>query len=179
MKIDPILVTGATGYVGGRLIPALLEAGYPVRAMARNLEKMGCRPWAGNPRVQLVQGDVLDLESLNRAQDTGVRSARSLVQMLTSREWISKPQVFFLTRGTMPVVKGDDISGLASAPITGLLRVANNEHADYCWTQVDLDSIPNTFEIEDLTNEILLSDCEHEVAYRNGERYARRVHRAQ
>ena len=29
MKADPILVTGATGYVGGRLIPALLAAGYP------------------------------------------------------------------------------------------------------------------------------------------------------
>ena len=36
MNTDLILVTGATGYVGGRLIPALLEAGYRVRAMARN-----------------------------------------------------------------------------------------------------------------------------------------------
>ena len=66
MKSDPILVTGATGYVGGRLIPALLEAGYRVRAMGRNLEKMGCRPWA-TTRVELVQGDVLDLESLKQA----------------------------------------------------------------------------------------------------------------
>ena len=36
----PILVTGATGYVGGRLIPALLQAGYRVRAMARSVEKL-------------------------------------------------------------------------------------------------------------------------------------------
>ena len=48
MNSDPILVTGATGYVGGRLIPALLDAGYWVRAMGRSLEKMGCRPWAGH-----------------------------------------------------------------------------------------------------------------------------------
>jgi len=67
MKSAPILVTGATGYVGGRLIPALLDSGYSVRAMGRSLEKIGCRPWAGHSRVELVQGDVLDLESLERA----------------------------------------------------------------------------------------------------------------
>jgi uncharacterized protein YbjT (DUF2867 family) len=64
MRSDPILVTGATGYVGGRLIPALLDAGYRVRAMGRSLEKLGCRPWAHHERIELVQGDVLDLPSL-------------------------------------------------------------------------------------------------------------------
>ncbi len=85
MKTDPILVTGATGYVGGRLIPALLEAGYQVRAMARNLEKMGCRPWSGNPRVQMVQGDVLDLESLTRAA-SGCGSAFYLVHSMIAQK---------------------------------------------------------------------------------------------
>ena len=66
MKSDIILVTGATGYVGGRLIPALLDAGHRVRAMGRSLEKIGCRPWAGHSRVELVQGDVLALESLKK-----------------------------------------------------------------------------------------------------------------
>ena len=41
MKSDPILVTGATGYVGGRLIPALLAAGYRVRAMGAKFGKNG------------------------------------------------------------------------------------------------------------------------------------------
>jgi len=60
----PILVTGATGYVGGRLIPALLQAGYRVRAMGRSVEKLACRPWARHPGVELVKGDVLDRASL-------------------------------------------------------------------------------------------------------------------
>ncbi len=63
----PILVAGATGYVGGRLIPALLDAGYRVRAMGRSLEKLACRPWGHHPKVELVKGDVLDVEYLKKA----------------------------------------------------------------------------------------------------------------
>ncbi|MGE0087221.1 MAG: DUF2867 domain-containing protein [Desulfococcaceae bacterium] len=60
----PVLVTGATGYVGGRLIPLLLEKGFKVRAMGRSVEKMACRTWAGHPNTELVQGDVMDRQSL-------------------------------------------------------------------------------------------------------------------
>ena len=63
----PILVAGATGYVGGRLIPALLQAGYRVRAMGRSVEKLATRPWAGHPHVEVVKGDVLDAASLEAA----------------------------------------------------------------------------------------------------------------
>ena len=85
INLDPILVTGATGYVGGRLIPALLAAGYRVRAMARNLGKMGCRPWAGHSRVELVQGDVLDLDSLKKAA-SGCRAAYYLVHSMIAQK---------------------------------------------------------------------------------------------
>jgi uncharacterized protein YbjT (DUF2867 family) len=67
MRSDPVLVTGATGYVGGRLIPALLERGHRVRAMGRSLEKLACRPWAQHPQIELVAGDVLDRQSLENA----------------------------------------------------------------------------------------------------------------
>jgi uncharacterized protein YbjT (DUF2867 family) len=84
-KSDPILVAGATGYVGGRLIPALLDAGYRVRAMARNLEKVSCRPWAGNRQVELVQGDVLNLESLKKSA-SGCWAAYYLVHSMIAQK---------------------------------------------------------------------------------------------
>jgi uncharacterized protein YbjT (DUF2867 family) len=67
MQSKPVLVTGSTGYVGGRLIPQLLAAGYRVRALGRSVKKMQCRPWAGHSGVELVQGDVLELASLEKA----------------------------------------------------------------------------------------------------------------
>jgi len=85
MTSKPILVAGATGYVGGRLVPALLDAGYRVRAMGRSLGKVGCRPWAGHSRVELVQGDVLDLESLKQAASS-CRAAYYLVHSMIAQK---------------------------------------------------------------------------------------------
>jgi NAD(P)-dependent dehydrogenase (short-subunit alcohol dehydrogenase family) len=67
-QVKPILVTGATGYIGGRLISALLDAGYSVRAMGRSLNKLQGHPWSTHhPWVEVVQGDVLDPGSLHLA----------------------------------------------------------------------------------------------------------------
>jgi uncharacterized protein YbjT (DUF2867 family) len=86
MKDDkPILVAGATGYVGGRLIPALLGAGYTVRAMGRSLEKLACRPWGHHPKVELVKGDVLDVESLKKAL-SGCGEAYYLVHSMIAQK---------------------------------------------------------------------------------------------
>ncbi len=69
LKINPplILVTGVTGYIGGRLVPRLLEKGYRVRAMGRNIRKLKDRWWASDPHVELVQADVLDYPSMEKA----------------------------------------------------------------------------------------------------------------
>ncbi len=55
-----VFVTGATGYIGGRVAPRLLERGYRVRCLARSAAKLRARPWAGNERIEVVEGDAGD-----------------------------------------------------------------------------------------------------------------------
>lgn len=57
-----ILVTGATGYIGGRLAPLLVDAGHRVRVLARTPDKLRDVPWAGD--VEIVRGDLTDPQSL-------------------------------------------------------------------------------------------------------------------
>jgi uncharacterized protein YbjT (DUF2867 family) len=60
-----ILVTGATGYIGGRLVPRLLDAGHEVRCLSRSPEKLRDVPWAGD--VEVVRGDAVDRGALDAA----------------------------------------------------------------------------------------------------------------
>jgi uncharacterized protein YbjT (DUF2867 family) len=60
-----ILVTGATGYIGGRLVPRLLDAGHQVRCLARSPAKLAQHPWRRD--VEVVAGDVLHAPSLKEA----------------------------------------------------------------------------------------------------------------
>ncbi|HEY5248898.1 MAG TPA: SDR family oxidoreductase [Dermatophilaceae bacterium] len=73
------LVTGATGYIGGRLVPALLAAGFRVRVMARRPRNLADRQW--RDQVEVVQGDAADAESLTRAL-RGVDVAYYLIHSL-------------------------------------------------------------------------------------------------
>jgi len=63
----PVLVTGASGYVGGRLVPLLLSRGYRVRACARNPRRLENRPWAGHANLEVVAMDALDLAAVDAA----------------------------------------------------------------------------------------------------------------
>ncbi len=59
------LVTGTTGYIGGRLVPELLKAGYIVRCMARDPGKLADRPWSDD--VEVAKADVTNPGGLHDA----------------------------------------------------------------------------------------------------------------
>ena len=75
-----VLLTGATGYVGGRLLRALEAEGIPLRCLARRVEHLAARV---GPGTEIFQGDVLDRASLDRAL-SGVRLAYYLVHSMGS-----------------------------------------------------------------------------------------------
>lgn len=78
-----ILVTGATGYVGGRLVPRLLAPGRRVRVLVRDPGRVAGRPWAGG--VEAFRGDVLTGEGLAEAL-SGVDTAYYLVHSMSGGE---------------------------------------------------------------------------------------------
>ena len=75
-----ILLTGATGYIGGRLLPLLVREGFRVRCLARNPDNLRSRVPDG---VEVVRGDVLDADSVRSAME-GVTVAYFLVHALGS-----------------------------------------------------------------------------------------------
>lgn len=74
-----VLVLGATGYVGGRLVPRLLAAGYRVRVMVRSAGRLLGRPWRDD--VGIVVGDALKPETLDPAFE-GIDAAYYLIHSM-------------------------------------------------------------------------------------------------
>ncbi|KUO49833.1 MAG: hypothetical protein APF76_00895 [Desulfitibacter sp. BRH_c19] len=78
-EVSPrVLVTGATGYVGGRLIPYLLNQDYQVRCFIRNYEDVSSRNWQS---VEIFKGDVFEPETLEKAME-GIDYAYYLIHSM-------------------------------------------------------------------------------------------------
>lgn len=75
-----VLVTGATGYIGGLLIPLLLKRDYRVRALARDPRRLKSRAWCH--QIEIVQGDVLQPLTLLTALE-GVHTAYYLIHNMS------------------------------------------------------------------------------------------------
>lgn len=78
-ETNQILVTGATGYIGARLIPRLLDAGYCVRVLVRDPNRLSGRPWL--EQVEVCTGDVLQPGTLPPAM-AGISAAFYLIHSM-------------------------------------------------------------------------------------------------
>ncbi|MCC5830109.1 MAG: SDR family oxidoreductase [Phycisphaeraceae bacterium] len=76
-----VFLTGATGYVGGRLAPRLIETGRRVRCLTRSPEKLAARPWSRDPLVEVHQADLSDLQAMTQAMH-GCSAAYYLVHSM-------------------------------------------------------------------------------------------------
>lgn len=83
ITLKRILITGATGYVGGRLTPRLLDAGYQVRVLVRDPTQLQGRAWLD--RVEVIQGDALDPETLAEAMKD-IQAAYYLIHSMSKSE---------------------------------------------------------------------------------------------
>lgn len=76
-----VLVCGATGYVGGRLVRQLLSLGYHVRCFVRSPAKLETFPWRDHPRLEVLQGNLEDRQQTEAAA-AGIDVAYYLVHSM-------------------------------------------------------------------------------------------------
>jgi uncharacterized protein YbjT (DUF2867 family) len=81
----PVLVLGATGYVGGRLVPLLLEQNWRVRAAGRSDRKIRARSWGNHPHLEIIVADALDTAALTEAM-RGCMAVFYLIQSIKPGE---------------------------------------------------------------------------------------------
>ena len=105
------IVFGATGYLGARLVPALLAAGHDVRVMARTPAKLDDVPW--RQQVEMVDGDVIDGERVRQALD-GQQVLYYLVHSLLRSDFVD-----FDARAALTVANAAAQAGLSRIVYVG------------------------------------------------------------
>ena len=78
LDLETVLVAGASGYIGGRLVPELIARGYRVRVMVRSKSEIKSDRWSG---CELVVADALDAASLLNAME-GVHTVFYLIHSM-------------------------------------------------------------------------------------------------
>ncbi len=127
------LVFGATGYIGGRLVPDLLEAGHQVRVVARNLEKLSGVPWRA--QVEEATADVLDPASIARAVD-GQEVVYFLMHSLNRRDFTAVDR-----RGAQTVAAAAEAAGVSRIVYLGGLHPAGVELSAHLASRTEVGEI--------------------------------------
>jgi len=81
--LPTVLVTGSTGYLGGRLVPRLLAAGYRVRCLVRSRRKLEARSWSREAGIEIREGDLHELDTTHAAMQ-GCAAAFYLVHSMVA-----------------------------------------------------------------------------------------------
>lgn len=104
-----ILVTGANGYLGNLIVKELVAKGKPVRAMVRDAEKTRIRLGALGDKIEVVNGDVTDRESLKPIMQ-GVETVIHLVAIAIEKGGATYEEVNY--QGTVNVVDAANDAGV-------------------------------------------------------------------
>lgn len=135
------LVTGATGYIGGQLVPALLDRGLTVRAMARTPKKLDSAEW--RDRVEVARGDLTDPDSLVEAFD-GVDVVYYLVHSMgTSKDFVEDER-----RSANNVVDAAKKAGVRRIVYLSGLHPADTQLSRHLASRVEVGEILLASEIE-------------------------------
>lgn len=118
-----ILLTGATGYIGGRLAPRLLDDGHQVRCLVRTSSKLRDVPWRDS--VELADGDVLRPETLEPAME-GIDVVYYLVHSLGGADFVEVDR-----RAASNVAKAAEHAGVKRIIYLGGLHPEGDELSDH------------------------------------------------
>ena len=187
-----VLLIGEGEALVDEVAVALAARGQQARVvhLDRAMPAPGLRPWleealrAGGPWRGVVSFLPLAEPAVSRdggdlptaSVDVLVRGLE-VIRAVSSLGAATPPRVLLVTRGARAVARGDESAALASAGLSGLVKVAALEHPEFRVKVADLDPAAHANHVASLAAEILGEADDLEVAYRHGERFVVRIRR--
>ena len=187
-----VLLIGGGGGLVDEVAVALAARGHHAQVvhLDRAMPAPGLRPWleghlrAGGPWRGVVSflplagpgvsSEGVDLQTAS--VDVLVRGLE-VIRAVSSLGAATPPRVLLVTRGARAVALGDESAALASAGLSGLVKVAALEHPELRIKVADLDPAAHANAVDSLVAEIVSEADDLEVAYRHAERFVVRIRR--